>query len=451
MSEVKAAAVNLKRKIKQGTKWNFVPVAKKNNRYLPDQVLITGIPTKATGGTFYIEWYEHGKRVQKPVGMDGHDAVEAWKTQTHINNLRSTGVTIEENAPQIRDKGATIKHAIEHYLEEAQVTLRSGSMAKYKGSLREFMAFTDKIYVQDVSRDDVRAYMTHCVSQKNLEPVTAKIKAKIVVCVMRREGAPITMKKGDWPKSPKKLGRPMYQTDTLKKLLAHTNRERYILYSFLLHTGFRLKEATFCSWPDVNFQKSEVSVTEKKLREHGFVFRPKNYEERSVPVVPELMELLKEQRGRVPEGSFLVFPSPPGRGRLAKHKPGGRNLDNVLEMVKQDAFDAGLNCGKCKVTVNGKATNCAKHPRCRKFGVHMFRHTYATNLLRNGFTLKDVSHLLGHADLETTKIYLHHLEDEDMHAKMRSSKLGSMYLPDELKPTKQTSVHVIDSGRKRRA
>src|ERR1700684_3737208 len=110
MSEGKAATVNLKRKIKQGTKWNFVPVAKKKDKYLPDQVLIAGVPTKATGGTFYIEWYEQGRRVQKAVGTHGDDAVEAWKTQTHINNLRSTGVTIEDDAPQIRERGATIKH-----------------------------------------------------------------------------------------------------------------------------------------------------------------------------------------------------------------------------------------------------------------------------------------------------------------------------------------------------
>jgi integrase len=450
MSEGKAATVNLKRKIKQGTKWNFVPVAKKKDKYLPDQVLIAGVPTKATGGTFYIEWYEQGRRVQKAVGTHGDDAVEAWKTQTHINNLRSTGVTIEDDAPQIRDRGATIKHAVKSYLEDAQVTLRQGSMAKYKGDLNEFMAFTDKIYVKDVTRDDIRAYMTHCV-QKNLEPVTAKIKARIVACVMRREGATITMKKGDWPKSPKKLGRPMYQIDTLKKLLVYTSRERYILYSFFLHTGFRLKEATFCSWADVNFSRNEISVTEKKLKEHGLVFKPKNHEERTVPVVSELMELLKEQRDTVPAGSFLVFPSPAGRGLMAKHKPGGRNLDKVLEMVKQDAFDAGLNCGRCKVTVKGKATTCAKHPRCRKFGIHMFRHTAATNWLRNGFTLKDVSTLLGHADLETTKIYLHAIDEDDMHSKLRNSKLGSMYIPDELKPSDKAGLHVVGSASKRRA
>jgi len=36
----KAASVNLKRKIKLNNNWAFVPVARKNGHYFPDQVLI---------------------------------------------------------------------------------------------------------------------------------------------------------------------------------------------------------------------------------------------------------------------------------------------------------------------------------------------------------------------------------------------------------------------------
>jgi hypothetical protein len=39
----KAASVSLKRKIKLNNNWAFVPVARKNGHYFPDQGLIAGI------------------------------------------------------------------------------------------------------------------------------------------------------------------------------------------------------------------------------------------------------------------------------------------------------------------------------------------------------------------------------------------------------------------------
>ena len=87
------------------------------------------------------------------------------------------------------------------------------------------------------------------------------------------------------------------------------DEEEYAFFQFHLMTGFRKKEVAYTAWSDVDLKNGVVRVTTKP--EHGF--RPKDWEEREVPIPDKLVATLKkwakESRGK------FVFPTRNGTPR----------------------------------------------------------------------------------------------------------------------------------------
>jgi len=57
-----ADRVNLLKKIKVGKEWRFVPVVAESNGRLKDKVRVNGRVEVHTEGSYYIEWWEQGRR-----------------------------------------------------------------------------------------------------------------------------------------------------------------------------------------------------------------------------------------------------------------------------------------------------------------------------------------------------------------------------------------------------
>jgi integrase/recombinase XerD len=139
----------------------------------------------------------------------------------------------------------------------------------------------------------------------------------------------------------------------------------------LLLTGLREQELYFLAWPDVNLNEGVLKVTPKP--NEGF--SPKDYEERIIPIPPDLVKLL----GKLPHRAPWVFPNAKG-GRLT-------HLLRKLKVIAE----------------KGEVANAT---------LHKFRHTYATRLLESGSDIVTVQKLLGHSDIDTTRQYLN--PDEDL-------------------------------------
>ena len=64
---------------------------------------------------------------------------------------------------------------------------------------------------------------------------------------------------------------------------------------------------------------------------------------------------------------------------------------------------------------------CAERAGVKKASVHKFRHTFAINFLRNGGSVLELQHMLGHERLDTVRIYASLAESDLRKAQERAS------------------------------
>lgn len=410
---MRESSVNIKCKLKLDGRWTFVPLARNGANYAGGAVVVHGKTIKPENPAYYIEWREGGKRLQKSVGPTWRHALDAQRSQQHVLALRASGADVP-NTVHVAENAITIRDAINKYLDESIFAQRHKTRLKYRNALDEFLQYTQREHVESVTREDILGFLRDQIGVHGNSGSTARDKAVIVLAVMRQNGARIDMRRGDWPRKTERQPKG-YSPDIIRRLLDAADQDEYELFQTFLGTGMRDAEVGYLSWDDFDAARRTVSVTGKP----HLGWEPKTYQERTIPIVESLARLLTARRIRRPN-DYLVFPTDKMGGRY----DGGRRNRHMLDVVKRLALRAGVNCGRCHGTLGGKSVTCETHPVCRQIGLHRFRHTYATSLLRDGIDIMTLQHLLGHKDLDSTKQYLSAARESDIHLRLAGSTLS---------------------------
>ncbi|MEW6296546.1 MAG: integron integrase [Thermodesulfobacteriota bacterium] len=193
----------------------------------------------------------------------------------------------------------------------------------------------------------------------------------------------------------------------VRALFGHLERTEWLMATLLYGAGLRLMECLRLRVQDIDFFSNQITVRAGKgdkdrvtvlpaaalepLRKH--LEKVKMQYQRDMErglggaSLPNALEKKYPNASRE-WGWQYVFPASklsidPRSGKLRRH----HLHESVLQKaVKEACRQAGLS---------------------KRAGCHTFRHSFATHLLEDGYDIRTVQELLGHADVRTTMIYTH--------------------------------------------
>ena len=173
----------------------------------------------------------------------------------------------------------------------------------------------------------------------------------------------------------------MLTPDEVTLLAGASEAQDAAVFTVAAFTGLRLGELRALRWEDVDFSKRLVHV--RRSYTAKALDTPKSGRVRSVPLIDQAARVLDElsRREHFTGEDDLVFTNTVG-GVLDDSK--------LRKRFKGALARAGL----------------------KRLRLHDLRHTFGT-LAVQAFPLSDVRAYMGHADIQTTMIYVHHVPQHD--------------------------------------
>ena len=271
-------------------------------------------------------------------------------------------------------------------------------MKFYTICVRKFIDFLGKT-VDDITADDIRYYMAVRLQRDKVTKTTVGNEIRCVSSFFTwlQDQEIITrnpMRKVDRLKE-RKTKKKAFTELEIERLrgACRDERERFIV-EFLLSTGCRVTETVNVLISDINGEQILV--------------RGKGEKDRYVYLNARAQYALEQYLNQRTDCNPYLFPrgicvtkcdkegvSPGKMHEWWKHK----------EMIDEGHFDkSSLEAATRKLALRGGV---------EKANPHKFRRTCATMALRRGMPIEQVSKMLGHEALDTTKIYLD-LTEEDL-------------------------------------
>lgn len=287
-----------------------------------------------------------------------------------------------------------MSHWIQSFLEAqaAELDAATNTQLAYARDLADFAGWLTpkKLHFAGVTQDVVESYLIDCAAQGLAKSTRARRLSAIKQIYRfafeegwRADNPAITIKGPGRSKAlPKTLVVPEVERLLTAARISRDAERNTALMELLYATGMRVTELV------------SLPVSAARGNPAMLLVRGKGGKERMVPLSPSAKDAMAvwltvrdaaedeaKTKGLAP--SKFLFPSRGKAGHLTRHR--------FFGLIKDFAVAGGVSPNK--VTP------------------HTIRHAFATHLLAGGADLRAIQTMLGHADVATTEIYTHVLDE----------------------------------------
>ena len=191
------------------------------------------------------------------------------------------------------------------------------------------------------------------------------------------------------------------------QLMKHVEGVMWLIVAILYGSGLRLMECVELRVKDLDFDRDQIIVRRGKGQKDRVTMLPAGAKERLaahlVTVKQQHARDLARGEGRVvlPFALDRKYPSAPTEWRWQFVFPSPR-ICRDPQWGPSSRFHLHESVVQKEVNRAARRAGLTKHA-----GPHTMRHCFAAHLLEDGYDIRTVQELLGHASVETTMIYLH--------------------------------------------
>jgi integron integrase len=277
----------------------------------------------------------------------------------------------------------------------------------YEHWVRQFVLFHGRRHPRRMGNREIAAFLNHLANVRQVSASTQNLALAAILFMYRHTlGVDVGYVRGvERAKQPKRLPNVLEPSE-VKAVLTNMRGVTRLCALLMYGSGLRLSEVVALRVKDVNFQGHELVVRSGKGNKDRLVPLPRTAE-------PALRAQLDRGRHRHREdvrAGIHTTGIPPGLARKLPRAevdwpwqyvfPASRVWRDASGTLRRDHLHP--SAVQRAVPVAARAAGLEKRVTC-----HTLRHSFATDLLRNGADIRTIQELLGHSDLRSTMIYTH--------------------------------------------
>ncbi len=276
--------------------------------------------------------------------------------------------------------------------------------------IKRYILFHNKQHPKDLGGQHIEQYLNYLCVQCNVSKST-QATALNAIMYLYNKFLKKNIDKIKFKPAVKKVRIPsVFSHDEAMDVIETLNAPYSLLAKLMYGSGLRISEAVRLRVKDIDFKMNYICVRDGKGNKDRTTLLPKtavNELKKQISIVEKLL-LLDKEKGIGP----VYMPN-----QLEKKYPSaGRSIAwQYVFPSEKTSLDPRANVERRHHIYRATVQKNVKHAinRCninKQVSCHSFRHAFATRLLENKYDLRQIQKLMGHADISTTEVYLHVVE-----------------------------------------